>query len=54
MPNVPLADRSRSYATWLTNYTRRVALSNCRIAAVDAYRQTVTFTCRDYRHGSEL
>src|ERR1700724_4075111 len=32
--------------------THRVALGNRRIAAVDAQHQTVTFTYRDYRHGS--
>jgi len=32
----------------------RVALSNRRIVAVDAQHQTVTFTYRDYRHGSQL
>ena len=35
------------------NYTHRVALSNRRIVAVDARQQTVTFTYRDYRHGSQ-
>ena len=39
---------------YLANYTHRVALSNRRIVAVDAQRQTVTFTYRDYRHGSQL
>ena len=32
---------------------RRVALSNRRILAVDAQHQSVTFTYRDYRHGSQ-
>ncbi len=40
--------------SYLANYTHRVALSNRRIIAVDAHYQTVTFTYRDYRHGSEL
>ena len=39
---------------YLANYTHRVALSNRRIVAVDAQHQTVTFSYRDYRHGSEL
>ena len=39
---------------YLANYTHRVALSNRRIVAVDAQHQTVTFTYRDYRHGSQL
>ena len=40
--------------SYLANYTHRVALSNRRIVAVDAQHQTVTFTYRDYRHGSKL
>ena len=52
MPNVPLRDRSR--LSYLANYTHRVALSNRRILAVDAQHQSVTFTCRDYGHGSQL
>src|SRR5579864_7763763 len=40
--------------SYLANYTHRVALSNRRIVAVDALHQTVTFTYRDYRHGSQL
>ena len=39
---------------YLANYTHRVALSNRRIVAVDPQHQTVTFTYRDYRHGSQL
>src|SRR4029077_13152927 len=39
---------------YLANYTHRVALSNRRIVAVDPQLQTVTFTYRDYRHGSKL
>src|SRR6266446_2130783 len=39
--------------SYLANYTHRVALSNRRIVAVDAQRQSVTFTYRDYRHGSQ-
>src|SRR5271166_690606 len=39
---------------YLANYTHRVALSNRRIVTVDALHQTVTFTYRDYRHGSQL
>jgi hypothetical protein len=39
---------------YLANYTHRVALSNRRIVAVDELRQSVTFTYRDYRHGSRL
>jgi hypothetical protein len=39
--------------SYLANYTHRVALSNRRIVAVDAQHQTVTFTYRDYRHGSK-
>src|SRR6516165_5801743 len=38
---------------YLPNYTHRVALSNRRIVAVDAQHQSVTFTYRDYRHGSQ-
>src|ERR1700730_18363609 len=38
--------------SYLANYTHRVALSNRRIVAVDTQHQTVTFTYRDYRHGS--
>jgi hypothetical protein len=39
--------------SYLANYTHRVALSNRRIVAVDARHQIVTFTYRDYRHGSQ-
>ena len=39
--------------SYLANYTHRVALSNRRILAVDAQHQSVTFTYRDYRHGSQ-
>jgi Putative transposase len=39
--------------SYLANYTHRVALSNRRIVAVDTQHQTVTFTYRDYRHGSQ-
>src|SRR5260370_4943486 len=39
--------------SYLASYTHRVALSNRRIVAVDAQHQTVTFTYRDYRHGSQ-
>src|SRR6266436_1105774 len=39
--------------SYLANYTHRVALSNRRIVAVDPRQQTVTFTYRDYRHGSQ-
>jgi hypothetical protein len=39
---------------YLANYTHRVALSNRRIIAFDAQHQSVTFTYRDYRHGSQL
>jgi hypothetical protein len=39
---------------YLANYTHRVALSNRRIIAVDAQRQTVTFTYRDYQCSSQL
>ncbi len=39
--------------SYLANYTHRVALSNRRIVAVDAQHQTITFTYRDYRHGSQ-
>jgi hypothetical protein len=39
--------------SYLANYTHRVALSNRRIVAVDGQHQTVTFTYRDYRHGSQ-
>ena len=40
--------------SYLANYTHRVALSNRRIVEVDAQHQSVTFTYRDYRHGSKL
>jgi hypothetical protein len=39
--------------SYLANYTHRVALSNRRLLAVDASQQTVTFSYRDYRHGSQ-
>jgi putative transposase/transposase-like zinc-binding protein len=39
--------------SYLANYTHRVALSNRRIVAVDAQHQSVTFTYRNYRHGSQ-
>ena len=39
--------------SYLANYTHCVALSNRRILAVDAQHQSVTFTYRDYRHGSQ-
>jgi hypothetical protein len=38
--------------SYLANYTHRVAISNRRLVALDLAKQTVTFTCRDYRHGS--
>ena len=38
---------------YLANYTHRVALSNRRIVQVDASHPSVTFTYRDYRHGSK-
>jgi len=38
--------------SYLSNYTHRVALSNRRLVGLDEVRQTVTFTWRDYRHGS--
>ena len=38
----------------LADYTHRVALSNRRIIALDEQHQNVTFTYRDYRHGSQL
>src|SRR6266403_2349610 len=38
---------------YLANSTHRVALSNRRIVAVDAQHQSVNFTYRDYRHGSQ-
>ena len=40
--------------SYLANYTHRVALSNRRIVALDPRHQSVTFTYRDYRHGSQL
>jgi Putative transposase len=40
--------------SYLANYTHRVALSNRRIIALDEQHQSVTFTYRDYRHGSQL
>jgi hypothetical protein len=40
--------------SYLANYTHRVAISNRRIVALDKPRQTVTFTYRDYRHGSQI
>src|SRR5580704_17519894 len=52
-----LTRESCTCLTWnsryLPNYTHRVALSNCRIVAVDTQHQTVTITYRDYRHGSQ-
>ena len=39
---------------YLANYTHRIALSNRRIIAVDPLPQTITFTYRDYRRGSQL
>ena len=39
--------------SYLANYTHRIVLSNRRILAVDAQHQSVTFTYRDYRHGSQ-
>src|ERR1700676_5805259 len=38
---------------YLANDTHRVALSNRRIVQVDASHPSVTFTYRDYRHGSK-
>ena len=38
----------------MANCTHRVALSNRRFVAVNAPHQSVTFTYRDYRHGSQL
>lgn len=39
---------------YLANYTHRVALSNRRLVAFDPQQQTVTFTYRDYRDGSQI
>jgi hypothetical protein len=39
---------------YLANYTHRVALSNRRLVCLDAQRQTVTFTYRDYRDNSTV
>jgi Putative transposase len=49
MTNVPLAARTK--ATWLSTHS---APRNQRIIAIDAKRRTVTFTYRDYLHGSQL
>jgi hypothetical protein len=38
---------------YLANYTHRVALSNRRIVEVDVPHQSITFTYRDYRDGSQ-
>jgi Putative transposase/Transposase zinc-binding domain len=46
--------RPQQVLRYLANYTHRVALSNRRIVAVEAQHQSVTFTYRDYRHGSQL
>ena len=40
--------------TYLANYTHRVALSNRRLLALDRDAQTLSFTWRDYRHGSTV
>ena len=53
MRNVPF-DGPQQVLRYLANYTHRVALSNRRIVAVDELYQSVTFTYRDYRHGSQL
>jgi hypothetical protein len=45
---------ARQVLSYLANYTHRVALTNRRIVAVDTKRQSVTFSYRDYRHGSQL
>src|SRR6266446_6548827 len=45
--------RPQQVLRYLANYTHRVALSNRRMVAIDAQHQTVTFTYRDYRHGSQ-
>ncbi len=42
------------HQSYLAKYTHRAALSNRRIIAIDAKRRTVTFTYRDYLHGSQL
>lgn len=39
---------------YLANYTHRVAISNRRLVALDPLRPSVTFTYRDYRHGSTV
>ena len=39
---------------YLAHYTHRVALSNRRLVGFDAAHSTVTFTYRDYRHGSAV
>lgn len=39
---------------YLANYTHRVALSNRRLVALDPAAQTVSFTYRDYRRGSQV
>jgi hypothetical protein len=40
--------------SYLSHYTHRVAVSNRRLVALDPEHQTVTFTWRDYRHGSAV
>jgi hypothetical protein len=40
--------------SYLAHYTHRVAISNRRLVALDREAQTVTFTYRDYRHGSRV
>jgi putative transposase len=42
------------HQSYLAKYTRCAALTNRRIIAIDAKRRTVTFTNRDYLHGSQL
>lgn len=37
---------------YIGHYSHRVAISNRRIAAIDAEKQTVSFRWRDYAHGS--
>jgi hypothetical protein len=43
----------RQVLAYLSRYTHRVALSPKRLVALDHKSQTVTFTWKDYAHGSK-
>ena len=45
---------AKAVLAYLCRYTHRVAISNRRIEALDPERGTVTFSYKDYAHGSQI